>query len=256
MMNFSIRSHNAWAPGIVGNAQWRAWAARPFVPRAGNAAPDLDFLPALQRRRLGPLARMAVACAWPLAAAAAPMPVVYASQHGETSRGSALLQTLVRDEPLSPTSFSLSVHNAIAGMWSILRKETTESVAVSGLGDSLECGLTEASLLLQAGHESVMVIVAEESPPACYETWVRDVPFSYAVALHVTAGAGFHVRKIPHGSPRKAQAAPEPSASDAPPAPAAPWPHALELVRHLMLGAPAWEHGAGSQGRWRWERQC
>ena len=243
MLNFSIRGHNAWAPGIAGTAQWRAWVAAPFVPSCPAATPDLAFLPPLQRRRLGPLARMAVGCAWPLAEAELPMPVVYASQQGETSRGLALLQTLARDEPLSPASFSLSVHNAIAGMWSILRKETTESVAVSAVGDSLECGLTEACLLLNTGHQNVMVIVAAEAPPACYEPWIQDVPFSYAVALHLTPGTDFQVSKVASGGRQKA-----------PPA-AAPWPHALNLVRHLVSGTPAWEHRAGASGHWRWEQR-
>lgn len=139
----------------------------------------------MKRRRLSPLARMAVGSAWPLTREGEAIPMVYASHHGETSRGYELLHALAQDQALSPTSFSLSVHNACAGMWSILRHDTTETVALSVQGDGLESAIVEASLLLAAGHPAVLVVLAEEQAPEAYAAWIDDAPFPYALALRV-----------------------------------------------------------------------
>lgn len=171
------------------------------------------------------------------------MPVVYASQHGETTRGFELLQCLARDEPLSPTSFSLSVHNAIAGMWSILRKETAESIALAVEGDGLESAIIEACLLLGAGHEQVMVVLAEETPPREYTPFISDVPFAYALALVVARGNQFSLRC----------AAPSTEAAHDEAAGRQALPHPLSLLRHLALRSTAWQH-THRRRHWHWQR--
>lgn len=239
MFNFAISAWQAWAPGIKDLPAWETWARGPYRPTADAVPPNVGFLPPLQRRRLSPLARMAVACAWPLADGRPAMPVVYASHHGETSRSFELLQSLARGEALSPTSFSLSVHNATAGMWSILRKETVESVALSASGDGLESAIAEACLLLDAGHGDALVVLAEETPPAGYRPWIDDVPFSYALALRISPGNDFTLDL-------HAGAAAAPDAASG-------WPHPLNLLRHLLLGTPEWRH-PGRAAHWQWRR--
>ncbi|MFS2047223.1 beta-ketoacyl synthase chain length factor, partial [Stenotrophomonas geniculata] len=49
------------------------------------------------------------------------VPLVFASRHGDVARSMDLLGALVGDQPLSPTGFGLSVHNAIAALYSIAR---------------------------------------------------------------------------------------------------------------------------------------
>ena len=134
---FRIEQWRAWAPGLDSAADWHAWQQAPFAPRDSGEQPDVSFLPALQRRRLSRLARMAFHVAWPLADAAGPLPLVFASRHGETPRTLAILSDLAHDEPLSPTQFSLSVHNAIIGLWSIQRGDTSEMTALAAEGDGI-----------------------------------------------------------------------------------------------------------------------
>lgn len=190
----------------------------------------------MQRRRLSPLARAAFECAWPVTRDHAPMPLVFASRHGETSRNFGLLQALAAGEALSPTAFGLSVHNAIAGQWSIIRRETTESVALSAEDDGLEHAFIEAGLLLAEGHDNVLVVLAEERPPAPYSPWIDDVPFSYAAAFRLRAGSDWRLEAAPRADP-------------APP----PWPHALNLLRHLNLQTPGWRHASRAR-QWLWTR--
>ncbi|CUI51932.1 Uncharacterised protein [Achromobacter ruhlandii] len=192
----------------------------------------------MQRRRLSPMARAVFECAWPVAQGQPPMPLVYASRHGETTRNFGLLQSLAAGEPLSPTAFGLSVHNALAGQWSIIRRETTESIALSADDDGLEHAFLEAGLLLADGHDNVLVVLAEERPPAPYSPWIDDVPFSYAAAFRLRAGADWRLETSPG-----AGAAPR------------PWPNALNLLRHLNLQTPSWRH-ANHARQWLWTRSA
>ncbi len=192
----------------------------------------------MQRRRLSPMARAVFECAWPVAQGQPPMPLVYASRHGETTRNFGLLQSLAAGEPLPPTAFGLSVHNALAGQWSIIRRETTESIALSAEDDGLEHAFLEAGLLLADGHDNVLVVLAEERPPAPYSPWIDDVPFSYAAAFRLRAGADWRLETSPG-----AGAAPR------------PWPNALNLLRPLNLQTPSWRH-ANPARQWLWTRSA
>ena len=190
----------------------------------------------MQRRRLSPMARMVFDCAWPLAEDRPPMPLVFASQHGETTRSFALLQAMGRNEGLSPTSFGLSVHNAIAGMWSIVRGDKTESIALSVNADGLEHAFMEAAFLLRRGARAALVVLAEERPPPAYTPWIHDVPFSYAVAFRVERGPQWRLEQCQDESGGRQL-----------------WPNALNLVRHLCLGSASLHNTSGDR-HWLWTR--
>ncbi|SDF17301.1 MULTISPECIES: beta-ketoacyl synthase chain length factor [Rhodanobacteraceae] len=186
MIALRIDDWRAWAPGIEDGDAWARWASAPHVPADTGQQPACDFVPPMQRRRLSRLARIVMHTAWPLCADDEQLPFVYASRHGETTHTLAMLEEIGRDAPLSPTRFGLSVHNAIAGQWSILRGQRDESVAIAGEGDTFEHAMVEAAALLDDGAPTVIVVVAEERPPVAYDGWIDDVPFSYAVALRVS----------------------------------------------------------------------
>ena len=67
MITFNIAAWRAWAPGLESVAAWQAWSQQPRLLPASDNAPDVSFLPAMQRRRLSRLARMAFSVGWPLA---------------------------------------------------------------------------------------------------------------------------------------------------------------------------------------------
>jgi hypothetical protein len=246
MMDFIIDQWRAWAPGLESNEAWQAWAREPVSVADNNEQPTCDFLPAMQRRRLSRLARMTLHVAWPLCGEHEQLPFVFASRHGETPRTYALLSEVADQQPLSPTQFGLSVHNAIAGQWSILRGQHGESVAIAGEADTFEHAMVEAAALLSEGAPAVLVVLAEEYPPEPYRDWIDDVPFSYALALRIRgmgtdngtqAGEQWQLRL-------------EPNREDAAPG---PWPHALDLVRALHLGQDTLEHTWKTR-RWIWQR--
>ncbi|HKR77289.1 MAG TPA: beta-ketoacyl synthase chain length factor [Rhodanobacter sp.] len=244
MIAFRLEDWCAWAPGLESTADWQAWAQEPHVlPDDAQAQPACAFLPAMQRRRLGRLARMTLETAWPLCGEGEQLPFVFGSRHGETPQTLALLSDIVDGQPLSPTQFGLSVHNAIAGQWSILRGQRGESAAIAGEADTFEHALLEGALQLAAGAPSALVVVAEELPPAIYAQWIADVPFSYAVALRL----GKTDTATSAGSDWRLEQARGDSAL-----PCA-WPHALDFLRALLIRENTFQHTWKTR-RWNWQR--
>lgn len=246
MMDFCIEQWRAWAPGLDTEAAWQAWAQCPVRVPDDGTQPACDFLAALQRRRLSRLARMTMHVAWPLCGEEEQLTFVFASRHGETPRTFALLSDVADGQPLSPTQFGLSVHNAIAGQWSILRKQHGESISIAGGADTFEHAMLEVAMLLGEGAPCVLVVMAEELPPTAYDGWIEDVPFSYAVALRVSrvvpseaaqGGERWRLQRQPAQEGGKVAA----------------WPHALAMVRALHLRASTLEHTSKTH-RWIWQR--
>jgi hypothetical protein len=232
-MRFRIDQWCAWAPGLDSADSWHAWCNAPVRLADTAEQPDVSFLAPLQRRRLSRLARMVVHVAWPLAETQPQLPMVFASRHGEVSRNLAILEDMGRNEPLSPTQFSLSVHNAIIGLWSILREDTSEMTALAAEEDGLEIAILEALTLLEEGAPAVLVCIAEEAQPAPYATFVTDVPFPYALALRLVPGDDWQLQ-LHQGS-----------------GPATSWPHPLSLLRALCTGNNSLEHN-GKSRKWIW----
>ncbi|WP_339432242.1 MULTISPECIES: beta-ketoacyl synthase chain length factor [unclassified Pseudomonas] len=237
MINFNIAQWRAWAPGLDSVDAWQAWSRQPVELQSSDAAPDVSFLPAMQRRRLSRLARMAFSVGWPLADGREHLPLVFVSRHGETPRTYEILSDLAKDEPLSPTQFSLSVHNAIIGLWSIMRGETSEMTALAAAGDGLEHGMLEAAALLNEGAPAVLLVITEEQPPEAYWQWIDDVPFPYALGLLLTPGTDW---RLSLNSTSQALSK-------------AQWPHALSLLRTLLGQQPHCQH-AWKNRLWTWQR--
>ena len=244
MIDLCIAAWRAWAPSLTDQAAWLAWVREPWTPADQGEQPDCAFLPLMQRRRLSRMARMVMETAWPLCGEDEQLPLVFASRHGETQRTYALLGEVCDGQPLSPTSFGLSVHNAIAGQWSILRGQRGESSAIAGETDTFEHAMLEAATLLDSGAPAALVVLAEERPPAAYADWIADVPFSYAVALRVG------LARAQDEAPANAmwQLRLEPNTGDAP----ARWPHALSFLRALHAPRTPLRH-AWKRRLWTWQ---
>jgi hypothetical protein len=180
---------------------------------------------------------MAFSVGWPLAEGRPDLPLVFISRHGETPRTFEILKDLAADQPLSPTQFSLSVHNAVIGLWSIMRNETSEMTALAATGDGLEHGVLEAAALLNEGAPAVLLVITEEQPPQVYAPWVDDVPFPYAMGLLLTRGDDW---QLALSTPRA-----QPPGSD--------WPHALDLLRTLLNNETTCQH-AWKNRVWTWQR--
>lgn len=182
-VNFSISKWSAWAPGVSTPDAWRTWAAGD-APLDGEESPKLPEFPPLLARRASRADRIALRAALDCCASSSePVPTVFASRHGEVHRSLELLEALARGEGLSPTSFSLSVHNAAAGLFSIGRNDRSPSTSLAAGLDSLPMAVLEAAGLLEEGAPRVLVVVYEEPLPAPFQPYVAEREPCAAVAL-------------------------------------------------------------------------
>lgn len=180
-INFSVKSWAAFAPGFSTRENWNDWAESPVLP-SGCDVPDVKGMPAMARRRLNALGRMVSHVAFATPSQIPNTPIIYASRYGDAERSLGLLRELAADELLSPTTFGLSVHNAVGAMVSIARGDKNNYLAIAGGIASGLSGLVEAAALLADGAVEVVLINYETALPEEYAEFQDEpiAPFAWA----------------------------------------------------------------------------
>lgn len=196
---------------------WKAWTP------AHDAQPDVSVIPPMLRRRLSPIGRAAMSVIMPLAQTHGAMPLVYVSRHGDLNRTLGLLEELAKGEPMSPTAFSLSVHNATAGLFSIQQGLTHNITALSGGAQELVPGLLESLGLCSLPMPQVLCVFCDETPPPIYQHQVNQPAQPYALALVIGVGGTWQLENLGQCDATLA---------------GSPMPQALQLVE-LLQGAGA-----------------
>ena len=153
---------------------------------------ELGFIPAMLRRRCSVFSKVTLAVAHAAlrgVSGEGSIPTVFASTHGESHVTAGLLNELAQSQQLSPMGFSLSVHNAASGLFSIATGNTAPASAISSEFDCLLMGVCEAMTVLSQGDAKRVLlvysddIVAEEFRRGDEK---REPPFALALLL----GAG------------------------------------------------------------------
>jgi hypothetical protein len=177
---------------------WCAWIAQPdgsfrnIACLAGEMhesvaeRPVVENVPPMQKRRLGKLARLVFAAVDEARQGCAQGPVIFSSMMGEIHRTQGILESIATDQPVSPAAFSLSVHNAIAGLWSMLRGNTAPMVALSPpVGSPVPALIEACGMLLEDQPDGVTVVFFEEDFPAFYQPFEAGPSDAFALALHL-----------------------------------------------------------------------
>lgn len=182
-------------PGFDG---WEAAAAvlagrAPYQP-AATVLPAPALLPAAERRRSGPMVRLAIAVGAAAAAAAgsdlATLPTVFSASSGDGANCHEICQTLASsDRQISPTRFHNSVHNAASGYWSIAAGAMEKASVLCAHDASFGAGLLEAMAQVAADRTPVLLIVADTSYPEPLFA-ARPIPDAFGVALLLSPQAG------------------------------------------------------------------
>lgn len=248
-IEFSIRAVSAVARGLREPSQWQAWAASPELP-AGELEVDVSYVPAMARRRLGRLAKMAVMVADDVLnqAQLADVPIVWASRHGDAQKSLELLRAQVRAEPLSPTSFGLSVHNGIGAQHSILRGMVSNAICVASSNAVPEAGVVEAFGMLHDGASDVVLVCYDEPLPGEYAQFTEEPVAEFAWAILVSSVS----KDLPSFS-----LAVESGDADTHVGDTCTLPHGLQVFRFLLSPLPCagrLAHGVGRGAHWIWER--
>lgn len=246
MIEFTVTGWSAWAPGLTEPQQWLAWArAEPVAPE-GEGAPALADVPAVMRRRIDRLGRMAIAAAdaCDIAATREDVPLVFVSRHGDVGGSVELLRALGQAEPLSPTAFSLSVHNAVGALYSIVRKRRGNYLALAAGAASVENACVEAVGLLADGAPEVLIICYDGPLPEVYADFADEPAHAYAWCWRVAAaGQPGEQLSLAWEEAEPGSAVPSSTALQ----------HGLALHRFLLGEAPQLQATLDGQ-RWQWRR--
>ena len=196
-MHLAILGTAIWGPGLPG---WDA--SRPVL--AGHAAyepcdtpaPPPAILPATERRRTGPVVRLALAVAQEAAQRAATafgldpatLRSVFGSSNGDGVVVGSILQALARAGPgekvVSPTQFHNSVHNAAAGYWSIAHASRQPATCLGAHDATWAASLLKAAAEAVATGEPVLLCIYDHPlPPPLDALRPTAAPFGAAFVL-------------------------------------------------------------------------
>ncbi|QNB15073.1 beta-ketoacyl synthase chain length factor [Paraburkholderia tropica] len=229
----------AWTVPV---ARWSFWSSTSESP------PAVAFVDPMMRRRLSSLSRMALKVAGDCVDASTPVRVVFASRHGELRRTTDILGDIEASKPVSPNAFSLSVLNAMSGLFGIARGDRSAATAVSAGAETLGYALLEAHAQYASEPGApVLVIYADEPAHARYGDIEQEVQGG-AFALLLDAGESSQGRLA-------CSVAPDASTQTHTQNPASLRKFATqsEALHHCLSAGEcaAWD-GAGGTWQWSW----
>ena len=143
----------------------------------------IEHIPAMQRRRLSRLAKLALNSAMQTLDTHNVDYIVWVSQYGDEAKTLNILEDVLSEQTPSPTQFSTSVHNAISGLYSILCQDATPATSLAG---SWNDGLIEAYAWLKTRPEArqVLLVYYDEALPDIY---IEHQPFAaFAMATMIS----------------------------------------------------------------------
>lgn len=242
MLNFKIESWAAMAPGLETREAWQHWLKHPENLPETLGKVSLENIPPMLRRRFGVLGKCAMMAALQVLDENDSIPGVFSSRHGDTALTLSLLEDMGRDEPMSPTKFSLAVHNAVSGLFSIVRKDTSMVTSLAAMEGLVLHTLLEAAGQLQVS-DRVLCVIYDIPLPELYRRYCtgNDFPYAIAMILGRTGGVNYRVEQCEQVLQNNTSLLPASLSID------------LELVRFLeLLTGISTEMGVESNGAaWR-----
>lgn len=251
-MQLRIKAISALAPSLQTPAQWQQWAKSPHFERPDVAIPKLDFIPMMQRRRLSKFARL---CCYTLhhLGAGNQLQMVFVSRFGDLAKTDELIDNVIDQQPLSPAQFGLSVHNAVAGQYSIFTDNKLPSTTISAGVDSFHMGMLDAITRLEQSNDDELIFVCTESiTPKRYQPFIKEQQIEHSVAIVLSQSQG-RCCELSFEQPTEANLAQTINQ--------APLPQALQFLAWYYADKPSTDiHSitthktVNSSKLWRWQR--
>lgn len=188
-INFNIVNWSAISPGLIEQEAWQQWLHDGKCWPVLLTAVPFDNIPAMMRRRMSMLSKLAVQVAINVSNEQQIDYVIFSSRHGELTRTSQLLNHVIAGQSASPMAFSQSVHNTAVGLFTIATKQTIPSTSVSACLHSVHAAMIEAAAYLSA-HPThhVLVVDIDEPLPEMYAVYERSSFNGYAFGMVLAAG--------------------------------------------------------------------
>jgi len=110
-----------------------------------DSEPDVSFIPMLQRRKLNKFGRAALYTMYKVYDDT-PINLVFSSEYGDVERVEKLINQRKEDGEVSPAGFSASVHNAVVGIFTLLKGINKSYNSISAGKKTVSTGLLESIL--------------------------------------------------------------------------------------------------------------
>jgi len=238
-MDFSIRitDWSARAPGLDSREAWQSFAKTSFHITSDAPYEKLKNMSNLTARRLSSGSRLALDCALDITSHCQPDAFVFTCRHGELERNFRILTALAEEKMVSPTDFTMSVHNSAVGQLAIMLGAPTISTSISAGEDSFHQGIIEVIALLRNGFKRILLVDYEGEIPHFYSSYT-SFQWPYGCALLIEDGHDIHCNATPFTSELSPEFNP---------------PQSLALL-HYWLGQQRHIDIDSQSMRWSWSR--
>ena len=196
MIEFRLASWMGVAPGFSTSEDWFKWSLNPQCITETKIDSDLSSIPPMLKRRFSVLGKSALSSSLPLLHPDDQIPSVFASRHGDTALTLSLLESIGKDEALSPTKFSLAVHNAVSGLFSIARNDTSVVTSIAASEGLFIQAIIEAAGLLIT-EQRVLCVIHDAPLANLYTDYTDSFAFPYAIAIVLNKSKGRKIRLEP-----------------------------------------------------------
>ena len=188
-MNFKVESWSVIPTAFQKEENWQEYVAN--FPLKDNFKYDVDLngIPVMLRRRFSKLGKSAVSSLLQVIDFDDKIPTVFASRHGDLVRVLSLLKDIGSNQPLSPTQFSLAVHNAVSGLASIVRKDTSATTAIAASEGLVIKAIFEAIGQLQT-YKHILCVIYDAPLPEPFQPYCESAPFPWAIAMIISSAVG------------------------------------------------------------------
>jgi hypothetical protein len=192
-ISFNIDAWTANSLGLSQPDEWKKWAASGNWPQDGNI--NVADVPAMMRRRMSPLSKLAVQTAIELLKQHQVDYCVFSSRHGELHRSMALVADIINGEEASPMAFSQSVHNTAAGLATIATKQAIPLSSIAASENTFQSAVLEAWLFLVDNPEKKVLLVDFDEPlPESYSEFEHQKYPGFGVGLVLSNGHDFTLK--------------------------------------------------------------
>lgn len=162
-LKFSIDSWTAWSSASGGCSGSKDSV---YQNVDNELELNLSHIPSMKRRRMNHQCKMAVSTALDcLSQVDSSQPrCVFASQHGELGRSIKIINSMIESGDISPTDFSMSVHNSALGLFSILSANKQSATSIAAGEETFGYGFLEACMQLSLEPEVPVLYVFFDQP--------------------------------------------------------------------------------------------
>lgn len=176
MIEVYIKDINIWIQGLNDSVSLTAWANGNSVLPVDYELPKPQYYPKAQLRRLSPFSKVALHTLDMPSALSDNLPLIFASQHGDLAKTVQLIKDAALGDELSPTQFTLSVHNATTGLFGIATNNSAPTTTISAGHNTFVEGLIEASMQCTQEKTAVIYSYCDFDVPEEYREFEQRKP--------------------------------------------------------------------------------